>query len=160
MGVPPVIIHFNRIFHYKPSSYILGYHLWNPPIYVDPDNMMNWPEILPHLRNFHSQALAICRRYRKETNVNSWYLEDFPGSLMEFWMTSGIIGMMSIITQKKIIFWFVTGYWDGMWHWVYHIKDLHHLDRNLTIWRFPRIGVPTVIIHLWMGFSLTKTIQW
>ena len=30
IGVPPVIIHFNRIFHHKPI--IFGYpHLWNPP---------------------------------------------------------------------------------------------------------------------------------
>ena len=30
MGVPPVIIHFNGVFPYKPS--IWGYpHLWKPP---------------------------------------------------------------------------------------------------------------------------------
>ena len=30
IGVPPVIIHFHGIFHYKPT--ILGYlHLWKPP---------------------------------------------------------------------------------------------------------------------------------
>jgi hypothetical protein len=33
MGVPPQIIHFNGIFHYKPS--IWGYlHLWKPPFIV------------------------------------------------------------------------------------------------------------------------------
>ena len=128
----------------------------NPPIYVDPDNMMNWPEILPHLRNFHSQALAICRRYRKETNVNSWYLEDFRGNLMEFWMNSGIIGMMSIITPKKIIFRFVTGYWDGMWHWVYHIKDLHHLDRELGL---PNVQTPA-IPETWQGIDQDMGGSW
>ena len=31
--VPPQIIHFNRVFHYKPS--ILGYHyFWKHPIYI------------------------------------------------------------------------------------------------------------------------------
>ena len=35
----------------------------------------------------------------------------------------------------------------------------HHYDEGMIIWGFPKIGVHPVIIHFWLGFSLTSTIQ-
>ena len=32
MGVPPVIIHFNKKFHYKPTIFLGYLHLWKPPV--------------------------------------------------------------------------------------------------------------------------------
>ena len=166
-GVPPNHPFYNRIFHYKPS--ILGYpqkpsYAWKEIIGVKPGRICYSICAVPENWDARQQTYKkICEAngFRKWSTQSDWPVgTPWPGCLDRF---SFQAHLRTSRNRAKTLHGSKTGFLSTHWAKIsvteimengLKMAGMHVLQcREDTWWRFPKIGVPQIIL-ISRGFSL------